>query len=78
MGTCSFMKLRKPSENRRINKEMLNEINDKPEELEKSLEQFISKIEAIKDMIIHEIQKILGKQTTRKPKKIKRSLKKSK
>jgi hypothetical protein len=72
------MKLRKPSENRRINKEMLNEINDKPEELEKSLEQIISKIEAIKDMIIYEIQKILGKQTTRKPKTIKRSLKKGK
>jgi hypothetical protein len=75
MGTCSFMKLRKPNENRRINKEMLN---DKPEELEESLEQFISKLEAIKDMIIHEIQKILGKQTARKPKTIKRSLKKSK
>lgn len=70
------MKLRKPKENKRINREMLSEISDKPEELEKTLEQLISSTLRTKDTIINIIQIIVEKLVTKQPKTTKRSLNK--
>ena len=73
---CLSMKLRKPKENKRINREMLSEISDKPEELEKTLEQLISSTLRTKDTIINIIQIIVEKLVTKQPKTTKRSLNK--
>jgi len=70
------MKLRKPKENKRINREMLSEISDKPEELEKTLEQLIASTLRTKDIIINVIQIIVEKLVTKQPKTTKRSLNK--
>ncbi|MDD3984990.1 MAG: hypothetical protein PHY59_03665 [Methanobacterium sp.] len=70
------MKLRKPKENKRINREMLSEISDKPEELEKTLEQLIYSTLRIKDIITNAIPIIVEKLVTKQPKTTKRSLNK--
>ncbi len=53
--------------------DFFDEFDDKPEELENFLSSFGSNIRKIKEMIIYELQKILGKEKNHK-----RTLKRSK
>jgi hypothetical protein len=70
------MKLRKPSKNKAINREIHDDVGKDPEELDQFLENIGKKFDETKDLILHELHKIPETGKPEKKPEPRRSLKK--